>query len=125
MNEDTTQQLPAFEARIIAAIAEMRAEMSERLTAIEGEISERLTAIEGEVAATKGEVAATRQAFHTRISTLEEKADERARETRPLWEEMRATLEEIRLQLNEALRDLMATRTRVARLKESQRQPTA
>jgi len=38
---------------------------------------------------------------------------------------MRATLEEIRLQLGEALRDLLTTRTRVARLEESQRQPAA
>jgi len=64
-------------------------------------------------------------ALNQRLTVLEEKVDARLRETRPIWEGMQATLEEIRLQLSEVVRDLFATRGRVARLEERERPPAA
>jgi chromosome segregation ATPase len=64
-------------------------------------------------------------ALNRRLTALEEKVDARLRETRPIWEAMQATLEEIRLQLSEVVRDLFATRARVARLEERERPPAA
>jgi len=97
MEDETTRPPPAFEARMMAVIMEMRTEMRERLTAIEGE------------------VAATRQAFHTRLTALEEKVDSRLRETQPIWEGIKVQLDRVESKLDVFATDtsalLLETRT--------------
>lgn len=101
MSEDTTRELPSSaEERIMMAIAEMRAEMTARFTAIENE------------------VAATRRAFNTRISSLEEQASERARETRPIWEETLARVTKIDSKLGVSAVDLLDQRGEIELLKK-------
>ncbi len=121
MEDETTRQLPAIEARIMAVITEMRTEIRERLTAIEGE------------------VAVTRQAFHTRstaleekIEALEEKVDSRLRETQPIWEGIKVQLDRVESKLDvfatdtsalllETRTDLSQVRKRVSQLEARER----
>ena len=60
-----------------------------------------------------------------RLTAVEDKVDARLRETRPIWEAMQATLDDIRLQLVEVARDSLAARVRIARLEERERPPAA
>ena len=100
MSEDTTRQLPSSaEDRIMGAIAVMRAEMNERLAAVENEI------------------AATRRAFNTRISSLEEQAAERSRETRPIWEELLMRVKKMDGKLGVLALDLLDQRAEINDLK--------
>jgi hypothetical protein len=100
MSEDTTRQLPSSaEDRIMSAIAEMRAEMNERFAAVENEI------------------AATRRAFNTRISSLEEQAAERSRETRPIWEELLMRVKKMDGKLGVLALDLLDQRAEINDLK--------
>jgi hypothetical protein len=57
----------------------------------------------------------------TRLTAVEDKVDVRLRETRPIWEAMQATLDDIRLQLVKVARDSLAARVRIARLEERKR----
>ncbi len=83
MNEDTIQNLPGA-------------------TAFEQRVLSELTALRQEV-----------RAVDTRLTTLEEKVDSRLRETRPIWEGMQTTLNEINSQMRLVVADLFKTRARV------------
>ena len=60
-----------------------------------------------------------------RLTTLEDKVDARLRETRPIWEAMQATLEDIHSQMHEVVRDLYSMRGRISRLEDRERSPAA
>jgi hypothetical protein len=112
MSEETTQHLPSSaEERIMPAIAEMRDEMNEKLAEMRIEMNERFTAIETEVAA-------THHAFNTRISSLEEQAAERARETRQIWDEVLASVKKIDSKLGVIALDLLDQRREIELLKK-------
>lgn len=118
MSEDTTRQLPSSEERILKAISgiderflEIRAEMNRGFTEMRAEMNERFTAIENEVAA-------TRRAFNTRISALEEQAAERSRETRPIWEELIARVTMIDTKLDVLGQDILDQRAEIVMLKK-------
>lgn len=117
MSEDTTRQLPSSEERILKAISgiderfsEIRAEMNRGFTEMRAEMNERFTAIENEVAA-------TRRAFNTRISSLEEQAAERSRETRPIWEELLMRVKKMDGKLGVLALDLLDQRAEINDLK--------
>lgn len=74
-----------------------------------------------EFAAMRSEFAA----LNMRLTALEEKVDARLRETRPIWEAMQATLDDLTMQVQEMLGELFRTRTRVGKLEERWRPPAA
>jgi len=93
MEDETTRQLPAFEARMMATLGELRAELREQFSTTNA----RLTALE------------------EKAEALEEKVDSRLRETRPIWEGMKAQLDRIESKLGVFATDtsalLLETRT--------------
>lgn len=101
MDEDPTRELNArsFEARVFAEFAAMRAELLALNTRFDG--------------------------LEMRLTTLEDKVDARLRETRPIWEGIQATLDDLSVQLREVLAELHRTLGRVARLEERQLPPAA
>lgn len=105
MSEDTTRDLPPFEERIIAAIAEMRAEMRDEFTALRREFDTRMTALEA------------------RVVALEVKVDARLRETRPIWENVLTQIKLIGAKLTVFGKDLVEVRAETELLK--QRMPPA
>ena len=86
MEDETTRQLPAFEARMMAAFGELRAELREQFSMT-----------------------------NARLTALEEKVDSRLRETRPIWEGMKAQLDRVESKLDVFATDtsalLLETRT--------------
>jgi len=99
MSEDTTQKFDghSFEERVFD---EFRA-LNARMTSLEGKFEQ----------------------LDEKVDRLDEKVDRRLMETRPIWQAMQATLEDMNSQLIEVLRELLATRGRVQRLEERQRTP--
>lgn len=78
MNEENTQQIPPYIERLFAAIADSRAEMRTELSSVRAEIT----------------------TSNERLIKLEEKVDERLRETRPIWEAVLARLDSIESRMN-------------------------
>ena len=111
MSENITNDLPggdgrSFEERVFARFDAMDTRfdaLSGRLDRIETRFDARLDAME------------------ERLAALEEKVDSRLRETRPIWEAVQATLEEIHFKLNELARDMLTMRARIGRLEERER----
>lgn len=125
MSEDLTRRLPDFEARVIAAITDLRAEMRERFASVENEIAvtrreldARMVAVEGRVAAIEGRMTAV----EGRMAALEEQNDARARETTPLWRDIKETLDEISSQMRIIALDSLKMRARVQDLEDKVRQ---
>lgn len=100
MSEDLTRRLPDFEARVIAAITDLRAEMRERFSSLE----QRMAAVE------------------RRMTALEEQNAARARETTPLWENIKETLDEISSQMRIIAVDSLKMRARFQDLEDRVRQ---
>ncbi|MEO8434370.1 MAG: hypothetical protein ABI596_05705 [Pyrinomonadaceae bacterium] len=95
LSEDPTPELPeerSFEARVLAEFA----------------------AVRGEVAAVRADIArldARQQKFEERLTTLEEKADSRLSETRPIWEAVQLAIKHLDLKFDTVLSDLYDVRT--------------
>lgn len=81
-----------------------------------------LTAFEQRIFARLDEMEAR---FNERMTVLENKVDRRLMETRPIWQAMQATLEDVHSEVTELGRELLATRGRVQRLEERHRPPAA
>ncbi len=105
MSEDTTQRFDgrSFEERIFARLEAMELRFDARISTL----AEKVDRLE------------------EKFDRLDEKVDRRLMETRPIWQAMQATLEDMNSQLIEVLRELLATRGRVQRLEERQRTPAA
>ncbi len=120
MNEDSTRELPGatpFEQRVLAEFAALRQEV--------GAVRQEVDTVGQEVGALRQEVST----LNTRLTALEEKVDERLRETRPIWEgvlarltAIEAAIKDIRSQMKLVVEDLFNTRARVKDF-EDQRQP--
>ncbi|MDQ3256825.1 MAG: hypothetical protein M3R15_23520 [Acidobacteriota bacterium] len=114
MNEDTTRELPGatpFEQRVLAEFAALRQEV--------GTVGQEVGALRQEGST-----------LSTRLTALEEKVDERLRETRPIWEGVLARLtaietgiKDIRSQMKVLMEDLFYTRARVKYLEDQQQPP--
>lgn len=111
MSEDLTRRLPDFEARVIAAITDLRAEMRERFAFVENEIAVTRRDLEARMIAVEG-----------RMAALEEQNAARARETTPLWNDIKETLDEINSQFRIVAVDLIKTRARFQDLEDKVRQ---
>ncbi len=97
MNEDPTQELPGaspFEQRVLAELGALRGEVG----LLRSEVAEIRTQ---QVAMAKN-IAALDQ----RLSSLEERVDSRLKETRPIWEAVRAQLEKLDEKFTLFIRDL-------------------
>ena len=97
MGEDFTKELPGaspFEKRVLAELAAIRGEFSD----LRGEVAELRT----QQAAMAKNIAVLDQ----RMTSLEEKVDSRLKETRPIWEAVRAQIEKLDEKFNLFIRDL-------------------
>jgi predicted nuclease with TOPRIM domain len=101
MSEDTTRNLhsaSSFEERVLAELATMRTDFSERFDTLEN-----------------------------RLVSLEDKVDTRMRETRPIWEGVQqrltgieSALSELNRQLKTLIMDSFKLRVRVEKLEDNQ-----
>ncbi len=102
MSDDPTRELPqerSFEPRVLAELA-----------AIRGDVA----AIRSEQATIRADIAALnarQERFEVRLSSLEEKVDERLRETRPIWEAVQLAIKHLDLKFDTVLADLYDVRT--------------
>lgn len=90
VNEDPTKELPGaspFERRVLAEFASQRSEFAE---------------LRNQQAAMAKHIVALVQ----RLTLLEDKVDKRLKETRPIWEGVRAQIEKLDEKFNLFIRDL-------------------
>src|SRR5882672_491071 len=98
MSEDFTKEFPGaspFEKRVLAELA-----------AIRGDVAELRT----QQAAMAKNIAVLDQ----RMTSLEEKVDTRLKETRPIWEAVRAQIEKLDEKFNLFIRDLYDNRSDIS-----------
>jgi predicted nucleic acid-binding Zn-ribbon protein len=101
VNEDPTKELPGaspFEQRVLAELAALRREVG----TIHGEVAE----VRAQQIAMAKNIAAVDQ----RLTSLEERVDARLKETRPIWEAVRAQIEKLDEKFNMFIRDLYDVR---------------
>ena len=94
VNEDPTKELPGaspFEQRVLAEFAALRGEVAE---------------IRNQQVAMAKNIAALDQ----RLTSLEDRVDARLKETRPIWEAVRAQIEKLDEKFNLFIRDLYDVR---------------
>ena len=97
VNEDPTKELlgaSPFEQRMLVEFAAFRSEVA----ALRSEVAE----VRNQQAATAKHVVALVQ----RLNSLEERVDKRLKETRPIWEGVRAQIEKLDEKFNLFIRDL-------------------
>ena len=118
MSQDLTKRFEGgtpFEKRVIAEFAALRAENMEirgEITGIRGEI----IGIRGEITGIRGEITEIRvqqaamarniASLDQRLTSLEEKVDTRLKETRPIWEAVKAQIEKLDEKFTLFIRDL-------------------
>ncbi|MDQ3652992.1 MAG: hypothetical protein M3458_22485, partial [Acidobacteriota bacterium] len=113
-----------FEQRVLAEFAALRQQV--------GTVGQEVATLRQEVGALRQDVGVLRQevsTLSTRLTALEDKVDERLRETRPIWEgvlvrltAIEGAIKEIRSQMKVFVEDLFYTPACVKDL-EDQRQP--
>ena len=94
VNEDPTKELPGaspFERRVLAELAALRSEVAEVRTQ--------------QMAMAKNIAAVDR-----RLTSLEKRVDARLKETRPIWEAVRAQIEKLDEKFNIFIRDIYDVR---------------
>jgi len=122
VNEDPTQELPGaspFEQRVLAELGGLRREVG----GVRGEVG----GIRGEVGSLRSEVAEIRtqqsamakniaaldqrlSSLEERLAALDERVDSRLKETRPIWEAVRAQIEKLDEKFTLFIRDLYDVR---------------
>lgn len=129
MNEDPTKELPGaspFEHRVLAEFAALRGEvggirrdfggLGKEVGALRSEVG----GLGNEVGGLRGEVAEIRAqqmamaknvvALVQRLTSLEDKVDKRLKETRPIWEGVRAQIDKLDEKFNVFIRDIYDVR---------------
>ena len=110
MSEDPTKNLPpqSFEERVLAEFAAIRQEFARLDTRLSG-VETRLDSLDN------------------RLIKLEEKVDERLRETRPIWEgvlqrlaAIETALDTLNRQFKTMIRDMFDLRSRIEKLEDEQ-----
>jgi chromosome segregation ATPase len=104
VSEDFTRELPAaspFEKRVLAELAAIRGEVSD----LRGEVAEIRTEV-AEIRVKQVAMAKNIATLDQRMTSLEEKVDSRLKETRPIWEAVRAQIEKLDEKFNLFIRDL-------------------
>jgi hypothetical protein len=104
VSEDSTRDLPGatpFEQRVLAEFAAIRGELAELRTEV-AEIRTEVAEIRTQQVAMARNIAGLDQ----RLTSLEERVDSRLKETRPIWEAVRAQIEKLDEKFNLFIRDL-------------------
>ena len=94
MSEDFTKELPGaspFEKRVLAELAALRTEVAE-IRVQQVAMAKNITVLD------------------QRLTSLEERVDNRLKETRPIWEAVRAQIEKLDEKFNLFIRDLYDNR---------------
>jgi predicted nucleic acid-binding Zn-ribbon protein len=111
MSEDFTKELPGaspFEERVLAELGALRGGVASFHTEIL-ELRSEVGELRGEVAEVRAQQVAMAKniaALDARLTSLEEKVDTRLKETRPIWEAVRAQIEKLDEKFNLFIRDL-------------------
>ena len=133
MNEDPTKELPkqSFEERVLAELAAILAEQAATRVGVDA-ISAEVDAILTEVDAIRSEQQALRAqvdaiqvqqgamarniiGLDERLTSLEATVEDRLKETRPIWEAVKAQIEKLDEKFDLMIRDLYDLRGKVAR----------
>ena len=133
MNEDPTKELPkqSFEERVLAELAAILAEQAATRAGVDA-ISAEVDAIRTEVDAIRSEQQALRAqvdaiqvqqgamarniiGLDERLTSLEATVEDRLKETRPIWEAVKAQIEKLDEKFDLMIRDLYDLRGKVAR----------
>src|SRR2546426_12248527 len=119
MNEDPTRELPkqSFEERVLAELAAILAEQKAtraEIDAIRGE-QQALRAQVDAIQVQQGAMARNIIGLDERLTSLEEIVDARLKETRPIWEAVKAQIEKLDEKFDLMIRDLYDLRGKVAR----------
>ena len=112
MNEDPTKELPkqSFEDRVLAALTAISAEVAAVRTE-QAALRAQVDAIQVQ----QGAMARNIIALDERLTSLEEIVDTRLKETRPIWEAVKAQIEKLDEKFDLMIRDLYDLRGKVAR----------
>jgi predicted nucleic acid-binding Zn-ribbon protein len=108
VNEDPTRELPGaspFEQRVLAELGALRSEV--------GVLRSEVGVLRSEVAEIRVQQIAMAKniaALDQRLSSLEERVDSRLKETRPIWEAVRAQIEKLDEKFVLFIRDLYDVR---------------
>ena len=108
MSEDPTEESPGaspFEQRVLAELGALRSGV--------GALRNDVGALRSDVAEVRARQVAMAQsisALDQRLTSLEEKVDSRLKETRPIWEAVRAQIEKLDEKFNIFIRDLYDVR---------------
>ena len=109
MDEDTTKELPGaspFEKRVLSEFTALRGEV--------GTLRSEVGTLRSEVAEVRVQqvvMAKNIAALDQRLTSLEERVDARLKETRPIWEAVRAQIEKLDEKFNTFIRDLYDVRS--------------
>ena len=133
MNEDPTKELPkqSFEERVLAELAAILAEQAATRVGVDA-VSAEVDAIRTEVDAIRSEQQAVRAqvdaiqvqqgamarniiGLDERLTSLEATVEDRLKETRPIWEAVKAQIEKLDEKFDLMIRDLYDLRGKVAR----------
>ena len=129
VNEDPTKELPGaspFEQRVLAELGALRSEVGDLRSEVGG-VRGEVDGVRGEVGDIRTQVGGLRSeaaelrnqqmamaknivALDQRLTSLEERVDSRLKETRPIWEAVRAQIEKLDEKFNLFIRDLYDVR---------------
>ena len=117
MNEDSTRDLPelSFQQRVLAEFAALRGEIFEfrgEVGALRGELVEIHRNV-AEIRTQQTSMAKNIAGLDQRLTSLEATVDARLRETRPIWETVRAQIERLDAKFDSVIRDLYDVRADV------------
>jgi len=112
MNEDPTKELPkqSFEERVLAELAAIRAEV----TAVRTEQAALRAQVDA-IQVQQGAMARNIIGLDERLTSLEATVEDRLKETRPIWEAVKAQIEKLDEKFDLMIRDLYDLRGKVAR----------
>ena len=126
MNEDPTKELPkqSFEERVLAELAAILAEQAATRSGVDA-VSAEVDAIRSEQQALRAQVDAIQVqqgamarniiGLDERLTSLEATVEDRLKETRPIWEAVKAQIEKLDEKFDLMIRDLYDLRGKVAR----------
>ncbi len=126
MNEDPTKELPkqSFEERVLAELAAILAEQAATRAGVDA-VSAEVDAIRSEQQALRAQVDAIQVqqgamarniiGLDERLTSLEATVEDRLKETRPIWEAVKAQIEKLDEKFDLMIRDLYDLRGKVAR----------
>src|SRR2546426_4034742 len=126
MNEDPTKELPkqSFEERVLAELAAILAEQAATRAEVDA-IRTEVDAIRSEQQALRAQVDAIQVqqgamarniiGLDERLTSLEATVEDRLKETRPIWEAVKAQIEKLDEKFDLMIRDLYDLRGKVAR----------